>query len=60
MFGGICFDPMFFLYPENDKLYTNIEESLMVVGALKVSPILVPGIKDACQCISLRENGQHG
>lgn len=46
--------------PRNDKLYTNIEESLMVVGALKVSPILVPGIKDACQCISLRENGQHG
>jgi len=41
-FGGSCIDPLFFYYPEDDNLFDNIEESFMVGGALKVSPILAP------------------
>jgi alpha-glucosidase (family GH31 glycosyl hydrolase) len=37
--GGSCIDPLFYYYPEDDNLFTNIEESFMVGGALKVSPI---------------------
>mmetsp|Transcript_43930 Transcript_43930/g.42469 ORF Transcript_43930/g.42469 Transcript_43930/m.42469 type:complete len:212 (+) Transcript_43930:2194-2829(+) len=39
-YGGSCIDPLFFYYPEDESLYDNIEESFMVGGALKVSPIL--------------------
>jgi alpha-glucosidase (family GH31 glycosyl hydrolase) len=31
---------LFYTYPEDDNLYSNYEESFMVGGALKVSPIL--------------------
>jgi alpha-glucosidase (family GH31 glycosyl hydrolase) len=40
--GGSCFDPLFYFYPEDDYLFANPEESFMVGGALKVSPILAP------------------
>lgn len=46
MDGGTCFDPLFYYYPNDDNLFHNYEESFMVGGALKVSPILVAGVKD--------------
>ena len=44
--GGSCIEPVFFYYPEDDKLFYNVEESFMVGGALKVSPILVKGVTE--------------
>ncbi len=44
--GGSCIDPLFYYYPDDDNLFVNIEESFMVGGALKVSPILNPGVTD--------------
>ena len=44
--GKTCFDPLFYYYPYDEKAYDNIEESIIVGGALKVSPILTPGVKD--------------
>jgi alpha-glucosidase len=38
--GGTCFDPLFYYFPEDDTLFTNPEESFIVGGALKVSPVL--------------------
>lgn len=38
--GGTCFDPLFYYYPEDDNLFDNPEQSFIVGGALKVSPIL--------------------
>ena len=42
--GGSCIDPLFFFYPQDDNLYTNVEKTFMVGGALKVSPILEAGV----------------
>lgn len=42
--GGTCFDPLFYYYPDDDNLFDNIEESFMIGGALKVSPILAPNV----------------
>lgn len=47
--GGTCFDPLFYYYPTDDNLFQNIEESFMVGGAIKVSPILNPGVTDTYQ-----------
>jgi alpha-glucosidase (family GH31 glycosyl hydrolase) len=44
--GGSCFDPLFYHYPSDDNLFDNIEESFLIHGALKVSPILSPDIND--------------
>lgn len=44
--GGSCFDPLFYYYPNDDNLFENIEESFMFSGAVKVSPILNPGVND--------------
>lgn len=46
MDGGSCFDPLFYYYPEDEKLFEEIESSFIVGGALKVSPILNPGVVD--------------
>ena len=43
-FGGTCFDPLFFHYPYDENTYENTEESFIVADALKVSPILEPGV----------------
>lgn len=42
--GGTCFDPLFFHYPDDDECFENIEASFIVGSALKVSPILTPGV----------------
>jgi alpha-glucosidase (family GH31 glycosyl hydrolase) len=42
--GGSCFDPLFYYYPTDDELFSDIEKSFMVGGALKVSPILEQGV----------------
>jgi alpha-glucosidase (family GH31 glycosyl hydrolase) len=39
-FGGTCFDPLFYLFPNDDKAFEEMNESFMVASALKVSPIL--------------------
>lgn len=46
IYGGTCIDPMFFHFPTDENLFKNYEESFMVGGALKVSPVLNPGVKD--------------
>lgn len=38
--GGTCIDPLFFHYPNDEELYKDYEESFIVAGAIKVSPIL--------------------
>lgn len=38
--GGTCIDPLFFYYPNDLNNYENYENTFMVAGALKVSPIL--------------------
>jgi alpha-glucosidase len=42
--GGTCFDPLFYHYPEDDNTFENVESSFIVASALKVSPILLPNI----------------
>lgn len=37
--GNTCFDPMLFHYPDNEESYDNIERSIIVGDALKVSPV---------------------
>jgi alpha-glucosidase (family GH31 glycosyl hydrolase) len=44
--GGSCIDPLFYYYPLDDNLFTNVEQTFMVGGALKVSPILEAGVTD--------------
>ena len=39
--GGSCFDPMFYHFPADDNLYTDIEASFIFAGVLKVTPSLV-------------------
>ena len=41
-YGGTCFDPLFYYYPNDQNLYSNIESSFIVGGALKITPILEP------------------
>jgi len=38
--GGTCFDPLFYYFPTDDNVYTDIESTFIVGGALKVTPIL--------------------
>ena len=38
--GGTCFDPLFYLFPKDDKLYDEIESTFLFSGALKVTPSL--------------------
>ena len=38
--GGSCFDPLLYYFPEDDEVYKDISSSFMVGGALKVSPVL--------------------
>lgn len=45
MWGTTCFDPMFFHYPTDPKLYDDVESSFMVANNVKVSPILKPGVR---------------
>jgi len=40
--GESCFEPLFFYFPFNSYLYNNTDDSFMVAGALKVTPILQP------------------
>ena len=42
-----CFDPLFYYFPEDDNVYKNYEEQFIVGGAIKVAPILTPGIADS-------------
>lgn len=44
--GSTCFDPLFFHYPTDENTYHNIEESFIVANAIKVSPIIVPGVTE--------------
>ena len=44
--GGSVVKPMFFDYPQDDKCFTDIEHTYMLGDSIKVSPILVPGMKD--------------
>ena len=46
MDGGSCFDPLFYHYPEDDNLYKEIESSFLIANALKISPVLNPGVFD--------------
>lgn len=46
MWGTTCYDPLFFHYPTDDKLYDDIESTFMVANNIKVSPILKPGVRD--------------
>ena len=39
-FGGTCFDPLLYYYPEDNNTYVNTEDTFIVGGAIKVSPIL--------------------
>lgn len=43
-FGNTCFDPLFYYFPTDDTTFQNIEESFIIAGALKVSPILKQGV----------------
>ena len=45
-YAHTCYDPLFFHFPLDENTFTNIEESILVGNALKVSPILVPGVTD--------------
>lgn len=38
--GGTCFDPLFYYFPTDDQVYSDIESTFVVGGALKVTPIL--------------------
>lgn len=42
--GGSCFDPLFYYYPTDDQAFEHIDETYLVGGSLKVSPILEEGI----------------
>ena len=42
--GGSCIDPLFYYYPSDPNVYTDIESTFIVGGALKVSPVLSPGV----------------
>lgn len=44
--GGSCIDPLFYFYPQDDNLFTNVESTFMVGSVLKVSPILEAGVTD--------------
>jgi len=43
--GQTCFDPLFFHYPYDDSTFMETEHSFIVGDALKVSPVLAPGVK---------------
>ena len=38
--GGTCIDPLFFYYPNDLNTYESYEDTFLVGGAIKVSPIL--------------------
>ena len=38
--GGTCFDPLFYHFPNDTKLYNEIESSFLFVGSIKVTPNL--------------------
>ena len=38
--GGSCFDPLFYYFPADDKVYDLNDTTFMVGGALKVTPIM--------------------
>jgi alpha-glucosidase (family GH31 glycosyl hydrolase) len=39
-YGGSCFDPLFYSFPADENVYTDMESTFIVGGALKVTPIL--------------------
>lgn len=38
--GGTCFDPLFYYFPNDTKLYDEIESTFIFAGAIKVTPNL--------------------
>lgn len=38
--GGSCIDPLLYYFPKDENVYTDIDSTFMVGGALKVTPIL--------------------
>ncbi len=42
--GGSLVRPMFFDYPEDTKVYDDIEHTFMLGEAIKVSPVLGPNV----------------
>ncbi len=44
--GGAVVRPLFFDYPNDDNTFNNVESTYMLGDSIKVSPILVPGMKD--------------
>ena len=45
--GGTCIDPLFYYYPNDENAY--IDNTFMVAGALKVTPILAATNDDTVQ-----------
>lgn len=44
--GGSCFEPLFFEHSRDSNTYKNIEDTFLVGGALKISPILTKGVTE--------------
>jgi alpha-glucosidase (family GH31 glycosyl hydrolase) len=44
--GGSLVYPLFFDYPEDDKVFDVSEETYMLGDAIKVSPVLDKGVND--------------
>ena len=40
MWGTTCFDPLFYHYPNDDNLYSDIEHTFIVGNGVKVSPVM--------------------
>jgi alpha-glucosidase (family GH31 glycosyl hydrolase) len=56
--GGSCFDPLFYHFPNDTKLYSEIESSFMFAGAIKVTPNLQDSTQQSIPAYFPEANGK--
>jgi len=44
--GGALVRPLFYDYPKDEATYATVDNTFMLGDAIKVTPVLQPGVKD--------------